>query len=112
MARHNNREAVYRNGEYLFSLKPAEVDRRLALNYVCRGQNGRLEEVPLDREPAIVGATWDGFLGVGNALPFGKVQSKFQKPNKLHYEIPALGDHRIKWLSRFMEKPETELATA
>lgn len=110
--RHANREAVYKNGLYLYSLKTEEADRRLSLNYLHRGTSGRLEEVALDAVPITSPATWDGFLGVGNALPFGKIQSRFQKPHKLHYEIPAMGDHRLRWLGRFMAMPNVEAAGA
>ena len=45
---------------------------------------------------------WDGPLGVGNVLPFAKQSDG--KP--LHYEIPALGDHRRRWMNRFMAGPD------
>lgn len=110
--RHASREAVYRNGEYAYSIKLKDVESNLAYNFLRRNNHGLLEEVESIEAPAVPSGTWDGYLGVGNALPFGKVQSKFQKPHALHYEIPALGDHRIKWLSRFMEKIEPEMAPA
>ena len=36
---------------------------------------------------------YDGPMGVGNAIPFSHVQSKYRAPEKLHYEIPAAGAH-------------------
>ena len=35
----------------------------------------------------------DGPLGVGNALPFSRVRSKLLKPERLHYQVPAVGAH-------------------
>ena len=35
----------------------------------------------------------DGPLGVGNALPFSRVQNKLLKPERLHYQIPAVSAH-------------------
>jgi hypothetical protein len=46
----------------------------------------------------------DGPLGVGNALPFAKQSDG--KP--LHYAIPALCDHRLRWMNRFMAQPNLE----
>lgn len=37
----------------------------------------------------------DGELGVGNALPFFKVQNPLLQPTKLHYEIPHANDRGI-----------------
>ena len=39
--------------------------------------------------------------------PIAKVElhrspNKMKKPHALHYEIPAVGDHRIRWYMRFM----------
>jgi len=50
-------------------------------------------------------------LGQGNLIPFGKVQNKMLKPKPIHYPIPALGDHRIRWQNSFMI-PETAKAAA
>jgi hypothetical protein len=37
----------------------------------------------------------DGELGIGNALPFFKVQNPLLQPTKLHYEIPHANDRGI-----------------
>jgi hypothetical protein len=37
----------------------------------------------------------DGELGIGNALPFFKVQNPLLQPTKLHYETPHSGDRGI-----------------
>jgi hypothetical protein len=37
----------------------------------------------------------DGELGIGNALPFFKVQNPLLQPTKLHYETPHAGDKGI-----------------
>jgi hypothetical protein len=33
----------------------------------------------------------DGPFGIGNLLPFAKIQNKQMAPERLHYEIPACG---------------------
>ena len=37
---------------------------------------------------------------------FVRIQNKLKKPERINYPIPALGDHRIRWMLRFMT-PET-----
>jgi len=51
----------------------------------------------------------DGPIGVGNLIPFSKPpQNPLQEPDKLHYEIPAVCDHRMRWLAHFMAQvPKT-----
>lgn len=36
---------------------------------------------------------WDGVFGVGNLLPFSRVQNPFCKPPRINYPIPACGAH-------------------
>lgn len=41
--------------------------------------------------PAIIVGFYDGPLGVGNALPFSRMQNRMMAPAKLHYETPPAG---------------------
>ena len=56
-----------------------------------------IEEVPLthaalkDAQQRL--AYFSGPLGVGNALPFSRVQNPLKRPDPLHYPIPAAGAH-------------------
>jgi hypothetical protein len=36
------------------------------------------------------------------AVPFSRVQDKLRKPTPIHYPIPAMGDHRLRWMYSFM----------
>lgn len=48
-------------------------------------------------------ARWyDGPVGVGNILGFARIQNPKREPERHHYNIPALGDHRLRWLLRFL----------
>ena len=40
---------------------------------------------------------------------FVRVQDKLRKPKPLHYPIPALADHRIRWLLSFMTPEQKKL---
>lgn len=42
------------------------------------------------------------------AIPFSPVQNKMRKPHPLNYPIPAVMDHRLRWLSRFMIPEQTK----
>jgi hypothetical protein len=51
-------------------------------------------------------------IGRGNIVPFGsRPQNKMLKPKPIHYPVPALGDHRLRWQLSFMI-PETRKAEA
>jgi hypothetical protein len=58
---------------------------------------------------------WDGPLGIGNALPFFKVQNPLLQPTKLHYSTPMANDNGIRrWGLRSHRMPSafaTEVLT-
>lgn len=37
---------------------------------------------------------WDGPMGIGNLLPWSKVQNPNMAPEHLHYQLPACADRR------------------
>jgi hypothetical protein len=71
-----------------------KTDRSKAEIKVRRGQfywldKFTIEEVAVRFQPIYS----DGSLGVGNALPFTRIQNKLCSPLKLHYCIPQSGAH-------------------
>jgi hypothetical protein len=42
---------------------------------------------------AVRKALWDGPFGIGNVLPFTRVQNKLRAPDSINYPIPCAGAH-------------------
>lgn len=71
-------------------------------------QKVAVRDVPSDES---MRGWFDGFLGTGNLLPFARTQSKLRAPDSISYPIPAVCDHRLRWLQSFMT-PERADASA
>jgi hypothetical protein len=46
------------------------------------------------------------------AVAFSRVQNRLQKPSVVNYPIPAVADHRLRWLYRFMTSSKPQPAEA
>ena len=54
---------------------------------------------------------WDGPFGIGNVLPFTRVQNKLRAPDSINYPIPCVGAHS-RMLQVRLVNYVPELATA
>lgn len=108
--------AVFSDDRFKFFEAKEAVERKTALGRYCLRADGQgVDEVPLNLTPLAPGngsalGFYDGVLGRGNVLPFSRQQHPMRKPNALHYEIPAVGDHRLRWLYSFMTPEGKELS--
>lgn len=84
--------AVYRSGRFSHFLKRKKAERKVASQaYRWRDDQQSIEEVRLELTLVIVQAWIDGPLGIGNVLPFTRIQHPMRHPDKVNYPIPALG---------------------
>jgi hypothetical protein len=70
------------------------LKRKLALSITAHLIRLSIAVTPGQERMTLRGFT-DGELGIGNALPFFKVQNPLLQPTKLHYETPHAGDRGI-----------------
>lgn len=82
------------------------IDRETARQWKAEGRgvfvsSGRMFQLVEQPAPAEL-------LGKGNLIPFGHVPNKMLKPKPLHYPIPAMGDHRLRWHGAFMIPEQTK----
>jgi hypothetical protein len=86
--------AVYKSGSFSHFLKRSKCLLAIARGkYKLRTDGRGVDEVEIDhRQVVMAGAGLsDGPMGTGNVLPFFKIPSRFTKPEKHHYPIPAVG---------------------
>jgi hypothetical protein len=43
-------------------------------------------------------------------VPFGRVYDKLLQPPSVNYPVPAYGDHRLRWMNRFIDTAPRECA--
>ena len=66
--------------------------------------NGKVFMVSRPREIEI---PVTGLLGKG-VIPFARIPNPMQRPERIHYPIPACADHRLSWRYRFMIQDEDD----
>lgn len=79
-----------------------QMARGTAVEAIRQAKLARDQEAILAAIPSPRGC-WDGLLGVGNLVPFSKSHNPSTFPDKLHYNIPAYGDHRLRWMNAFID---------
>jgi len=86
-----------RTDEPTFHVKHREAERWVRRLIARRISRFLIQLVALNSAAAIQATTpgfSDGPMGVGNLLPFYKVQNPLMQPERLHYVIPACGARR------------------
>jgi hypothetical protein len=71
-------------------LAERDPDFPYRIRMLIRGENAPMVVAEVIAE---VSRFWDGPLGVGNLMPFARVQNPLMHPARLHYPIPAAGAH-------------------
>jgi hypothetical protein len=75
------------------------VSRRRAEDEVQQGISVRIAAHAIQRRPPDQDRD--------AVIPLAKRPNKLQRPPRIHYPIPAHGDHRKRWLSAFLNRTET-----
>lgn len=87
---------------FLYWITPDDVQQLL-----------RSHAIELCRHPSTGREQGYKLVGAGssNLLPFGRVIDPLMKPPSISYPIPAMGDHRLRWMQHFMISEKQKVST-
>jgi hypothetical protein len=107
MAKSSSNRRLFQADGYTFMrwIEPEDVESMLAAGEIKPCYDPRTDRAigfqlvgrSLERSPEHASST-------SALIPFSRVTNPLMYPSHLHYQIPAKGDHRLRWLNRFMDK--------